>query len=379
MQMNKQKYPLKQVLQRSSVILLLVTVLVSCEILPVINASENENPAVSESANATLVEPPETATPPELPASFQTKLLNPLDVPHPYIPDTCRYLRNKWNPSNAEPGTVVMVIMVNEIHRGSTEMMDGISVVEFTRTIEQLKEQGFEAISTRQFQAFVERNVRIPPRSILLIQDGSYDHDYMARNYYEHWSNWGWVVVNGWVSDPDTPEELLLDNIEMELDGWVDHQVQGVTPGAKLLDETAKTVIGRELQSPLGVFADNFGKRPIAVIWPNNGFGYRPVEAARQLGYRLGFTSNTRGPVMFNWVPLADEFDPERPSFIPEGRINIPTMTLPRFSINDAVSALDMVRGISKEAADYHLANKEVEYEYYRIVCEAEYGRIPTP
>jgi hypothetical protein len=376
--MKRQGYPFKQVLQRFAIVLVLVTVLVSCEILPAIGSLETESSPTNPSANTALTESREVIVPPELPPAFQTYLLNPLDTPRTYIPDTCRYLRNKWNPSNAEPGTVVMILKVDEIQKGA-EGGEGISVIEFTRTMERLKEQGFEAINTKQFQAFMERNVRIPPRSLLIVQDGNHDHDYITRNYYEYWQNWGWTVVNGWVSDPETPETLLMENIVLESEGWVDHQAQGMTPTAKLSDETAKTVIGRELQEPLGVFTNLYGKRPVALIWPNGGFGYRPVEAARQLGYRLGFTSNSRGPVMFNWVPLADEFDPERPAFIPEGRINNPIMTLPRFSINNAVDALDMVRGISKEAAEYHLANKEIEHEYYRIVCEAEYGRIPTP
>lgn len=376
--MKRQGYPFKQVLQRFAIVLVLVTVLVSCEILPAIGSLETESSPTNPSANTALTESREVIVPPELPPAFQTYLLNPLDTPRTYIPDTCRYLRNKWNPSNAEPGTVVMILKVDEIQKGA-EGGEGISVIEFTRTMERLKEQGFEAINTKQFQAFMERNVRIPPRSLLIVQDGNHDHDYITRNYYEYWQNWGWTVVNGWVSDPETPETLLMENIVLESEGWVDHQAQGMTPTAKLSDETAKTVIGRELQEPLGVFTNLYGKRPVALIWPNGGFGYRPVEAARQLGYRLGFTSNSRGPVMFNWVPLADEFDPERPAFIPEGRINNPIMTLPRFSINNAADALDMVRGISKEAAEYHLANKEIEHEYYRIVCEAEYGRIPTP
>jgi hypothetical protein len=377
--MKRQIYPFKQVLQRFTIILVLVIVLVSCEILPAIGPSEVESPANSESTSATLTESREVIVPPALPSVFQTSLLNPLDTPRTYIQDTCRYLRNKWNPSNADPGTVVMVIMVDEIQKGAAEAGEGISVIEFTRTMERLKEQGFEAVSAKQFQAFIERNVRIPPRSLLIIQDGNRDQDYLMRNYHEYWQNWGWAVVNGWVSDPDVPEELLLENIELEREGWVDHQVQGMTLTAKLSDETAKTVIGRELQGPLEVFADQYGKRPIALIWPNGGFGYRPVEAARQLGYRLGFTSNTRGPVMYNWVPLADEVDLQRPDFIPEGRINNPLMTLPRFSISDVLDALDMVRGISKEAAEYHQSNMEIEYEYYRIVCEPDYGRIPTP
>ena len=54
-------------------------------------------------------------TPPALPPAYSTGILNPLDVPQTYEDDTCQYLQNKWNPNNASPGTVVMVVMFHSI------------------------------------------------------------------------------------------------------------------------------------------------------------------------------------------------------------------------------------------------------------------------
>jgi hypothetical protein len=165
----------------------------------------------------------------------------------------------------------------------------------------------------------------------------------------------------------------------MEYEGMVDHQAQGVIPDAILSDESGKTVIARELQGPLNVFGNKYGKNPLAFIWPNGGFGQRPVEAARLLKYQLGFTANQRGPVMYNWIPLADELDPKRPDYIPEGKINDPLMTLPRYHAGEAFTAIDQVRAIGKEAAAYAEANKPIELNYYDIVCSETYGPIPTP
>ena len=131
----------------------------------------------------------------------------------------------------------------------------------------------------------------------------------------------------------------------------MDHQAQGVIPGTVLSDDSSKIVISRELKGSITAFAERYAKNPIAFIWPGGGFGQRPVEAARQLGYQLGFTSNSRGPVMYNWVPLADEFDPERPTYIPEGIINDPLMTLPRYSQDQVLDAIDEVRITGNEAS----------------------------
>ncbi|HQV63370.1 MAG TPA: hypothetical protein PKV19_05155, partial [Anaerolineales bacterium] len=86
-----------------------------------------------------------------------------------------------------------------------------------------------------------------------------------------------------------------------------------------------------------------------------------------------------RGPVMYNWIPLANEIDPERPTYIPEGLINDPLMTLPRYSPDQALEAIDAVRASGKEAAAYAEANHAVEVEYYEIMCRAAYGPLPTP
>lgn len=376
--MNKQTDNIKHILYQFILILLIVFILASCEPFTSKSAVQTEKPPRTD---ATLTESPENlvGTLPALPPTFQTTLLNPLDAPHTYVDETCRYLRNKWNPSNAEPGAVVMIVRIGRIQTGTALEPNGIQVGDFMRTMQLLKSQGFEAISMKEFLFFIERNIIIPPRSVLLIQDGAYEEEYYYKYYREYWETWGWPVVNGWQSNPETTEAVWQENIDMEYEGWVDHQAQGVTPQTVLSDESAKSVIARELQGSLDAFANKYAKTPIAYIWPNGGFGLRPVEAARLLGYQLGFTANPRGPVMYNWIPLANEPDPERPGYPPEGQINDPLMTLPRYEVNEVFTAIDQVRAIGKEAAAYAQANKDVEHRYYNIVCSDAYGPMPTP
>jgi len=370
--MNKQTDIVKQVLYRFAPILLILFTLISCE--PFASNSTAQT-------DATLAEAPESGinTPPPLPATFQTSSINPLDTPHTYVDDTCRYLKNKWNSESAAPGTVVIVIMIGTIQTSTAIEPNDITEVNLMRTMQELKYQGFQAIKMKEFLSFIERNVKIPPRSVLLIQDGNHNEEYYFRFYREYFDEWGWAVVNGWQSDPSTPETLWRENINMEYEGWVDHQALGVTPGTVLSDDSAKTVIARELKGAWDAFGYNYGKNPLAFIWPEGGFGLRPVQAARLVNFQLGFTANQRGPVMYNWIPLADEFDPERPEFIPEGLINDPLMTLPRYHANEAFAAIDQVRAIGKEAAAYAEANKDIELNYYDVVCSETYGPIPTP
>jgi hypothetical protein len=277
------------------------------------------------------------------------------------------YLSSRWNRLNAQPGTVVMIIAFN----------DDI-LYDFARIMEQLRRQGFKAITTEQLMDFMERNSRIPQRSVLLVQDNSQSAADMKR-FERYWKLWNWPVVNGWVSEPDTPEALWQENVEMEYEGWVDHQAQGVTPGTILSDDSTKTVIARELKGSINAFANRYAKNPLAFIWPEGGFGQRPAQAARILGYQLGFTSNARGPVMYNWVPLADEIDPQRPTYIPEGKIHDPLMTLPRYPQDQVLEAIDQVRLLGNQAAEFAKKNKASEFEYYKTFCEPTHGKMPTP
>lgn len=370
-------------LSRIIALLTLVFTFSACQTAP--QPSQTASAAQTATNAETAVPEIETPTanptlePPTLPENFQTDLLNPLDTPHVYMQDTCQYLKNKWNPANAKPGTVVMIILMKGIYKGPVEESGGIDSGDLDHLMQELKRQGFEAINTKQLLGFMERNLYIPPRSVMLIQDGNRHYENFTKHLGGYWENWGWPVVNGWISQPDVLESLWTENIALEKDGFVDHQPQGVMFGTILSDDSSKTVIMRELQGSYTAFVEKFAKNPIAFIWPGGGFGQRPVEAARQLKYQLGFTSNSRGPVMYNWVPLADEPDPLRPAFIPEGKIGDPLMTLPRYWPSEAIMAIDKVRTIGNQASAYAEAHKEIEIQYYNSVCADTYGQIPTP
>src|SRR6185295_13546933 len=114
------------------------------------------------------------------------------------------------------------------------------------RMMAQLHDQGFVAINTDQLHAFMERNAKIPPRSVMIIQDDRHQADNFNKNFRDYWEEWGWPIVNGWQSQPDTPESLWQENIALETEGWVDHQAQGVMIGTLLSDDSSKAVITRE-------------------------------------------------------------------------------------------------------------------------------------
>jgi hypothetical protein len=322
--------------------------------------------------------PTPVRTPPDLPATFLSQYFNPLDTPHTYVADTCQYLKNKWDPNKAAPGTVVMPIMFHSITKGAVTVANQITMNDFNKLMLDLKEQGFESITTEQLANFLENNAKIPWRSVYLVVDDRHQRAYFDNTFKQYKDQWGWKVVNAWISSPDNTNDIWGQNAQLEAEGWVDHQAHGVVHNIPMADSSMDTYITSELQGSIDAQREKFNKTPIAIIWPGGGFGNKPVKIARQLGYRLGFTINPRGPLMYNWIPLSDKLDTMRPSYLPEGAINDPLMVLPRFWDTDADSHIDYVRLTGKEAAAYAEQNKANELTYYDILCAPTLGPIPT-
>jgi peptidoglycan/xylan/chitin deacetylase (PgdA/CDA1 family) len=292
------------------------------------------------------------------------------------VGDTCRYLYNKWADGKAQPGTVVMVIMFHSIVKGEPANPNQVSQAAFQRLMNDLHTQGFQAITTAQLAGFLEENAAIPPRAVLLLVDDRHYRQYFDQFFRPYWEKWGWPVVNAWISHPDTLQQVWDENEALEQEGWVDHQAHGVIHNVPMSDSVGDDYIYGELQGSIDAFEQHYGKRPIAIIWPGGGFGARPVQIARELGYRLGFTINPRGPLMYNWIPQADTKDPNRPYLIPESPAGDPLLTLPRFWAPDASLYLDTVRHIGNAARAYAEANRETEVLYYNLVCAPQYGAL---
>lgn len=333
-------------------------------------------PPPTETPLPTATLPPRT--PPALPPPFSTGVLDPMDTPHIYVGDTCQYLQDKWNPNNAAPGTIVIVIMFHGINKDTSSLdPNDITVQDFNKLMNGLKELGFEAINAVQLADFMERNAAIPNRAVVL----TYDDRHRAEAY-EHfrpyWEQWGWPVINGWISAFGGDDQFLQENVTLAAEGWVDYQAHGVIHNTNIVPGSTDEFIYSELQGSIDNLQKYFGKTPIAYIWPGGGFTPRGAQVAREVGYRLGFTVNPRGPFMYNWVPQGDAVDPRRPSYIPEGPVNDPLLTLPRYWPTQVLGQLDTIRVMGNEAAAYAEQNKAVELEYYDIVCAPTYGSIPT-
>ncbi len=341
-----------------------------------VTPTSTDTPTPAPTASAT---PDPNRTPPPLPPIFQSQDINPLDTGHTYIPEVCEYLKARWDPNNSQPGTVVMPIMFHSITDGQVLYQDQISVENFNQLMHDLKDQGFEAITTDQLVGFLYRNEKIPKRSAYLIVDDRKRFEYFDTHFKPYFDSFGWKVTNAWISAVDTPDYLWQENVELEQAGYVDHQAHGVVHNINITNASTEDFIHTELYGSIEAIQQHFGKTPVVYVWPGGGFTQRGAEVAREAGYQMAFTINPRGPLMYNWIPLSDSADAARPSFIPEGAIDDPLMVLPRYWDTDAAYHIDQARLVGKAAEAAAEQSKANELEFYDIVCKPVTGEIPAP
>ncbi len=315
-------------------------------------------------------------TPPDLAPTFTTNLLDPASTPHTYIQDSCEYLKEKWSSTNSPPGTVVMVVMFHTISKNGPTQGNQISNDDFQKLMNDLHDQGFQAIYMQELVDFLYSNAKIPPRSVLLIQDDRHFAPNFTDHFLQYYQKWGWPVINGWISTPLSSADLWQQQVDLAAQGWVDYEAHGVQHFPIDSSSSDSYILG-ELQGSIDAFKQHFDKTPVAFIWPGGGFTQHAVELARQAGYKLGFTVNPRGPLMYNWIPLADQQDPTHPLAIAEGPVNDPLMVLPRYWDTDARAHIDTVRQIGQAAAAYAEQQKPNEIAYYNLVCAPNYGPMP--
>lgn len=316
-------------------------------------------------------------TPPALPPAFQTNLLKPEDFPRAYVADTCQYLQNKWNSNNAAPGTTVMPIMFHAVDQDATASQYlKISAQDLKKLMNDLHDMGFEAIDAQQMADFLYNNAKIPPLSVMIIIDDRAHAEKYNKHFRPYYEKWGWKVINAYIGLDERPD-LWAENAALAAEGWVDYQAHGYIHNIPITDDSSDDFIRQEMAGAIASFQKYFNKTPIAYIWPGGGFSKRAAEIGVELGYKIGFTVNARGPVMYNWVPQADSYNASNPYAIPETPAGNPLMTLPRYTDITARAQLDTARTIAQQARAYAEQNKATELEYYDVVCAPTYGPIP--
>ncbi len=258
--------------------------------------------------------------------------------------------------------------MFHSIAQDNRDLADpqkDITVAQFQAFVEYANYLGFTTITTQQLLDFMTNNAPIPTRSMMIIVDDR--RPGMIRDQLMPvLEQYNWTVTSVYIAEPDDLPWAwdLMD--QLFATGRLDVQSHGYSGQLYIVPETPLDQIQSEIWKSTPVLEKRFGVRPVAFIWPGGNFTPLSVQVAREGGYELGFTAYSRGPLMFDWIPLGEE----------ERAVNEPLMVLPRAWSSAANVNLDEAVKISEQAATFAEQNFDIEASWYSTYCE---GILGTP
>jgi Polysaccharide deacetylase len=302
---------------------------------------------------------------------FRTDVLRQGVSPMPYIQNQCIFLSMRWSTEGSLPGTVVVPIMFHSIVQNGTQVADpnkDITADQFFAFVTYARYLGFETITTRELLDFLRVNARIPPRSMLIIIDDR------KPGTIREWimpvlEESEWTVTSAYIADPNSLLWAWDMMEQLHSTGRVDVQSHGYSGQLYIVDETPLEMIQNEIWNSTSVLEEHFGIRPIAFIWPGGNFTPLSVQVAREGGYELGFTAYSRGPVMFNWIPLGED----------ERGVNDPLMVLPRAWSSAVNVNLEEAVKIGDQAGVFAEQNFTTESDWYSTYCGGEISNNHYP
>lgn len=305
--------------------------------------------------------PAATASPTPAPLAIFQARLQPSVSPQAYLSEPCQVLDFRWNPQNSVPGTIVVPVMIHSIAKNDRPISDDSTISEeyYFRLIERAHQLGFQTITSAQLVDFLQKNAKIPERSLMLIVDDRKRAEFFTTYFFPYLKKYSWTVTNAWISHPDTPAYLWKENEGLVTSGLVDFQAHGVIHNTPIEEGLPEEYVRNEIFGPIPAIEAHFGKRPIAFIWPRGLFTPHAVDLSRQAGYQIGFTAYPRGPLLFNWIPQGPE----------EQKAKDPVMVLPRYWDTTAITALDEAVQISQAAKTFYAQQRPVEMNYLQQYC----------
>ncbi len=328
------------------------------------SATSTQTTTMTITPTPTEIPPTPTVTPtPWTLDSFASSTLYPGVIPVEYVNDPCTYLENRWGEGKAVPGTIVVPIMFHSILAPGKQATktEEITSEYFNFFMNYAKEQGFETVTTAELVDFLKENKAIPKYSmILILDDRRPDTPGLFMPYLE--AN-DWTLTLAWPTTDQTSESLWTKiagyvdtgRVEVQSHGHNHIYIQSYTP---------TDVIEEEIYKPIDVIKEHFGTTPQALIWPGGDFTPEAAQIAREAGFEIGFTVYSRGPLMYNWIPLGE----------PERAIDDPLMVLPRAWSSAADVALNQAIQISEAAEKQAEEVMAQEQLYYSLFCQSTEG-----
>ena len=321
-----------------------------------------ETPSPTPTVTLTPVPPSPTPTPWALDHFTSGKLYPGVEPVH-YVADTCTYLENRWDEDKSVPGTIVVPIMFHSIIKPGKAVTEpsAISMEYFELFVATAEELGFETITVAELVGFLNENNAIPKHSMLLILDDRKPGT--AELFLPYLEANGWTLTLAYPTGDYIPDSEWEQMEGLAATGMFDIQSHGFNH-VYIQDFTPVEVVEEEIYKPIDAIWEHFGMEIQSIIWPGGNFTQEAVDIAEEAGLEVGFTVYSRGPVMYNWIPLGEE----------ERAMDNPLMVLPRAWSSAADVALYKALELSEAAEAQAAETQAMEQAYYELFCTAAEG-----
>lgn len=325
---------------------------------------ESGNPSAPTATSTFTMTPTSRVTQgpaPTLPALFIPPTMKPAATAITYIADMCSYLENRWDDEKSNPGTVVVPIMFHSVVQPGRLINDytSISMEYFEYFMEKATELEFSTITAEELVGFLEHNQAIPERSMIMILDDR--RPGVTELFMPYLEENDWTLTLGWIATDTTRDRVWETMTELASTGRLDVQSHGYDH-TYIQEYFKEEEIRQELFLPIEVIESRFGTTPIAHVWAGGNFTPLSIALAEEAGYKIGFSAYSRGPILYNWIPLGE----------PEIAMDAPLMVLPRFWSTAAVQAL-MEAVLVSEAAKLNADEyQDAELAYYQYYCQPD-------
>jgi peptidoglycan/xylan/chitin deacetylase (PgdA/CDA1 family) len=197
---------------------------------------------------------------------------------------------NQYNSLFSSKDTFVLVLMYHNIYTDKKINSYDVSVANFKKHIEILKQYGFQSISIEDLYEFLKFNKRIPERSVIFTFDDGFKSVVTASNILKESGFTGVTsLITGyvgsvWEVNQTEIEKLLSNGFEVSLHSHKLHNTY-----KKLLSEKKYKELKQDIKEAKEYSISTLHINPIAFTYPLGAYDKEIEKILKDNGFKIGF------------------------------------------------------------------------------------------
>jgi len=197
---------------------------------------------------------------------------------------------NQYNSLFSSKDTFVLVLMYHNIYTDKKINSYDVSVADFKKHIEILKQYGFQSISIEDLYEFLKFNKKIPERSVIFTFDDGFKSVVAASNILKENGFTGVTsLITGyvgsvWEVNQTEIEKLLSNGFEISLHSHKLHNKY-----KKLLSEKKYNELKQDIKESKEYSINTLHINPVAFTYPQGAYDKEIENILKDNGFKIGF------------------------------------------------------------------------------------------